>query len=92
MHESARARYNAGMGARERVREALAGPTGEAEKLLNELRHGSTEERLTILIDGWCRGIAGALEELAISIDALERSARLRPVPDPESRRVPDDA
>ena len=78
------------MGVRERVQEALAGPTGDAERLLNELRHGSTEERLTILIDGWCRGLAGALEEIAISVDAIERSGRLRAVPEPESRRAPD--
>jgi hypothetical protein len=62
------------MAVRDRVQKAVEGPTLEAARLLNELQHGSTEERLTILIDGWCRGLAGALEELAISIDDLERS------------------
>jgi hypothetical protein len=62
------------MAVRDRVRRAIDGPTGDAEKLLNELQHASSDEKLIILINGWCRGLSGALEELAISIDDLAGS------------------
>lgn len=62
------------MGARERIRAAIDAPTAEAAKLLNELQDGADDgEKLTILINGWCRGLAAALEELAASIDMIER-------------------
>jgi hypothetical protein len=61
------------MGARERVRDAIAGPVDAAEQELLELEDADTATRLTVLIDGWARGLAGALEELAIAVDELER-------------------
>jgi hypothetical protein len=61
------------MGARERVRDAIAGPVDAAEQELLELEDADTATRLTVLIDGWARGLAGALEELAVAVDELER-------------------
>jgi hypothetical protein len=60
-----------GNGVRERVRRALAGPVAESEKLLADLRDADAETRLSILASGWFRGLAAALEELAIAVDDL---------------------
>jgi hypothetical protein len=60
-------------GLRERIRQAIEAPVGEAEKLLNELKDADCETRLSILISGWSRGLAGALEELAIAVDELQQ-------------------
>jgi hypothetical protein len=62
-------------GLRDRVRQAIEAPVGEAEKLLNELNDADRETRLSILITGWSRGLAAALEELAIAVDELQESA-----------------
>jgi hypothetical protein len=58
-------------GLRERIRLAIEAPVGDAEKLLNDLKDADSETRLTILISGWSRGLASALEELAIAVDEL---------------------
>ena len=58
---------------RERIRLAIEAPVGEAEKLLNELKDADSGTRLSILISGWSRGLASALEELAIAVDELQR-------------------
>jgi hypothetical protein len=58
-------------GLRERVRQAIAGPIAESEKLLADLQAGDAETRLSILLSGWFRGVAAALEELAIAVDGL---------------------
>jgi hypothetical protein len=60
-------------GLRERIRQAIEAPVGEAEKLLNELKDADSETRLSILISGWSRGLAAALEELAITVDELRQ-------------------
>ena len=60
-------------GLRERIRQAIAAPVEEAEKLLGELKHADGETRLSILISGWSRGLAAALEELAIAVDELRQ-------------------
>ena len=60
-------------GLRERIRKAIEAPVGEAEKLLNELQDADGETKLSILISGWSRGLAAALEELAIAVDELRR-------------------
>jgi hypothetical protein len=60
------------MGLRERVHEAIQAPVDAAEEELRELQEAEAETRLTILIDGWSRGLASALEELAIAVDDLE--------------------
>jgi hypothetical protein len=60
-------------GLRERIRQAIEAPVEEAEKLLTELKHADSETRLSILISGWSRGLAAALEELAIAVDELQR-------------------
>jgi hypothetical protein len=61
------------VGARERVRDAIQASVDAAEQELRELQDADTETRLTVLIDGWARGLAAALEELAIAVDELER-------------------
>jgi hypothetical protein len=58
------------MGVRERVQEAINASTGRAEKVLSEAAHADEHERLTILVSGWFRGIAAALEEIALELDA----------------------
>jgi hypothetical protein len=60
-------------GLRERVRQAVAGAVGEAEKLLNDLEHANSETRLSILISAWGRGLSAALEELAMAVDELRQ-------------------
>jgi hypothetical protein len=58
---------------RERIQLAIEAPVTEAEKLLNELKDADSETRLSILISGWSRGLASALEELAIAVDELQQ-------------------
>jgi multidrug resistance efflux pump len=60
-------------GLRERIRLAIEAPVAEAEKLLNELTDADSETRLSILISGWSRGLASALEELAVAVDELQQ-------------------
>jgi hypothetical protein len=66
------------VGTRERVRAAITAPTDEAARVLEQLRSASEVERLTIVIDGWCRGLAAGIEELAVSLDELQRRQRER--------------
>ena len=63
---------------RERIRLAIEAPVREAEKLLNELKDADSETRLSILISGWSRGLASALEELAIAVDELQPPPRAK--------------
>jgi hypothetical protein len=63
-------------GLRERIRLAIEAPVAEAEKLLTELKGADSETRLSILISGWSRGLASALEELAIAVDELQHPGR----------------
>src|SRR4051795_3576218 len=62
-------------GLRERIRKAIEAPVRDAEKLLNELSDADGDTRLSILISGWSRGLAAALEELAIAVDELRQPA-----------------
>jgi myo-inositol-1-phosphate synthase len=66
-----------------RVRTALETPVAAAEKLVAELPEDDVHERLGIQLDGWGRGIADALEEIALELDSLrerlfELDARVR--------------
>jgi hypothetical protein len=54
-----------------RVHTALEAPVAAAEKLLDEMDDGDPHERLVIQLDGWGRGIADALEEIAVDLDTL---------------------
>jgi hypothetical protein len=54
-----------------RVHTALEAPVVAAEKILDELPEDDAQERLAIQLDGWGRGIADALEEIAIDLDSL---------------------
>jgi hypothetical protein len=67
---------------RERIHKALEAHVDEAEKLLGELPDADSETKLSILISGWGRGLAAALEELAIAVDEL-RQAAVPPIPEP---------
>jgi hypothetical protein len=40
---------------------------------LHDLKDADGETRLSILISGWSRGLAAALEELAIAVDELRQ-------------------
>jgi hypothetical protein len=59
--------------ARERVHAAIVDSVDAAERELEELRDSDTETRLSTLISGWARGLAAALEELAVAVDGLEQ-------------------
>lgn len=59
------------MGLRERVQHAIEGPVGESHKLLDDAPNADVETKVSILVNGWFRGISAALEELAIAIDDL---------------------
>lgn len=76
---------DSGVGVRERVQRAIESPVAEAERLLAETPHAEPHERLSILMTGWFRGIAGALDELAIELESL-RTAERPPVPEPARR------
>ena len=69
------------MGTRERVRDAIRSSVDDAERELRDLQNADAETRLTVLIDGWGRGLAAAAEELAIAIDELERHRVTTPEP-----------
>jgi hypothetical protein len=77
------------MGLRERVQQAIAGPVGESERLLNDLPTADAETKLSILVSGWGRGLSAALEELAIAIDDLQGQRTTEtPAATPPSRQA----
>jgi hypothetical protein len=59
------------MSLQNRVRTALETPVTAADKLVGELPDDEGHKRLAIQLDGWGRGIADALEEIALELDAL---------------------
>ena len=59
------------MSLQNRVHTALETPVVAAEKLAGELSEEDAHKRLAIQLDGWGRGIAGALEEIALELDSL---------------------
>ena len=61
------------MAERERVQKAIEAPVEEASKLLAESSESDVETRLAMRIDGWGRGLAAGLEELAIAVAELRR-------------------
>jgi hypothetical protein len=75
------------MAERERVRAAIQGPVDHADKLLEGLQGADLEIRLRVIVDGWGRGLAAGLEELAIAVEELrERRGETAPevtVPEP---------
>lgn len=73
------------MGARERVRDAIQRSVDDAQRDLRELHDADSETRLTVVIDGWARGLAAALEELAIAVDELERRGNEASAPEGEA-------
>jgi len=77
------------MGLRERVQQAIAGPVGESERLLNDLPTADAETKLSILVSGWGRGLSAALEELAIAIHDLQGQRTTKtPAATPPSRQA----
>ena len=81
------------MAEHERVKKAIEAPVDEATKLLDESRDAELETRLAMRIDGWGRGLAAGLEELAVAIGELRRaSSPDEPgAPAPTSRPLPAD-
>lgn len=69
------------MDERTRVQNAIEGPVADAVKLLDEARGADTETRLMMLINGWGRGLAAGLEELALAIDRSRRADSPEPIP-----------
>jgi hypothetical protein len=69
------------MAERDRVRAAIQGPVDHADKLLEGLQGSDIETRLRVVIDGWGRGLAAGLEELAIALEDL-REHRGETVPE----------
>lgn len=72
---------------RERVRAAIDAPVDAASKRRDETPETNIEARLLAVIDGWGRGLAAGLEELAVAVEELRRLARERgdeatPAPD----------
>ncbi|HEY2371262.1 MAG TPA: hypothetical protein VGH82_01815 [Gaiellaceae bacterium] len=59
------------MSLQNRVHSALEAPVVAAEKILDELPVDDVHQRLAIQLDGWGRGIADALEEIARELDSL---------------------
>ena len=76
------------VGVRERVQRAIESPVVEAERVLAATPHAKPHERLSILMTGWFRGIAGALDELAIELDSL-RADEPPPAHEPPPRMQP---
>ncbi len=74
------------MGLRERVQQAITEPVSESERLLDQLESSDLEAKLSILISGWGRGLAAALEELAVALDDL-RNQRSSATPAPPLKR-----
>ena len=71
------------MHARQRVHEAVEAAVREAADLAERSSAGG-EDRLRILVDGWGRALSAALEELAVSLDELQRLVRpSEPEPEP---------
>jgi hypothetical protein len=56
---------------RERVKRAVEAPVEEAAKLLSEASGVDLETRLAMRIDGWGRGLAAGIEELALAVETL---------------------
>ncbi len=79
------------MSERERVKSAIEGPVEEATKILDQSAGADVETRLSILINGWGRGIAAGLEELAIAVSDLRRG-REALEPEPAAREPHADA
>jgi hypothetical protein len=79
------------MGVLARVQRAIEGPTAEAQKLLAETPNSDDHERLSVLVNGWFRGLAAALEELAIELDAIRGQSVAGVVPheQPSTSLVP---
>jgi hypothetical protein len=74
---------------RERVKKAIETPVAEAAKLLEESSGADVETRLAMRIDGWGRGLAAGLEELAVSVAELRRSAASEAPREPASAPRP---
>jgi hypothetical protein len=72
------------------VRDAIQASVDAAEQELRELQDADTETRLTVLIDGWARGLAAALEELAVAVDELERREATTTAPEEDTAPVVD--
>jgi hypothetical protein len=58
------------MAVRDRVRMAIETSVGEAEKTLAATPDADDHARLSILLNGWFRGLAGAIEEIAVELDS----------------------
>jgi hypothetical protein len=79
------------VGVRERVERAIEGPVTDAAKLVDEAVHADDHTKLSLQLNGWFRGLAAGLQELAVELDVLREEAARRPDPplEPSSRPEP---
>ena len=68
---------------RERVRRAIADHVDASEELLLQLDTADEATKLTTFASGWFRGLAAALEELALELDQRGRPEAEAPQPRP---------
>jgi hypothetical protein len=61
---------------RERVRRAIEQPVAEAVRLLDQAQGADSETRLMMLINGWGRGLAAGLEELALEVESSRHTSQ----------------
>jgi hypothetical protein len=73
------------MGLRERIHTAIQSPVEEATKLIDTSEELDEHTRITLLLNGWFRGISAAVEELATAIEELQRSDAKLPRPEPNA-------
>ena len=59
------------MGVLARVQRTFGAPTAEAQKVLAETPNTEAYERLSVFVNGRFRGLAAAIEELALELDAM---------------------
>jgi hypothetical protein len=71
------------------VQRAIEGPVADAAKLVDEAAHADDHTKLSLQLNGWFRGIAAALEELAVELEVLREELTRHPDPplEPSSRR-----
>jgi hypothetical protein len=68
---------------RERVRRAIAEHVDASEELLLQLDTADEATKLITFASGWFRGLAAALEEMAVEIDQMRRPEAGAPEPRP---------
>jgi hypothetical protein len=72
---------------RARVQRAIAEHVDASEEVLLQLENADEVTKLTTFASGWFRGLASALEEIAVEIDQMRRPDE--EAPEPQATREP---